>query len=355
METKVQKNIVSDFLLNDTYRIWRHILLQAVIFLITIGIFFDAPDKITLSLNRFYGWISYFLLLDVLVYFNAYVLCPLFLLKRKFSMYIIATVIFTIVASSVTIVLQQQFYDIAVISQEPSVVAIIFSIASSFFAIILFLGGISALLLFRQWLNENIRAKELEAATLQTELMFLKSQINPHFLFNMLNNANILVDEDPEMASHILLKLDELISYQMKEATRDKVYLMDDIGFLGDFLELEKTRRDHFDYTITYIEEDVKKAEVASLLFIPFVENAVKHNTDSEGLSYVRVSFTIEKDKLKFTCVNSIPQKETGQKKNGGLGLANIKRRLELLYKDHYKLEQIKTDKTYTVNLELKL
>lgn len=353
MEAVTNKNSVLSFFLDDKWHVYRHVLLQAVILMITIGVFFDAPDKLNLSQNRILGWISYFLFLNMLVYFNAYVLCPRFLMKNKFVIYIISVVVFTVFALLVMMILQEYFYDIAVIHQEPSSIAIFFSIVSSFFAIFLFLVGISALLLFKQWINQNIRANELEAATLKTELMFLKSQINPHFLFNMLNNANILVDEEPDMASRILLKLDDLLRYQMNDSTRDKVYLSEDIVFLKDFLDLEKTRRDHFEYTISK-EGDIDGIEVAPLLFIPFVENAVKHNLDSERLSYVHLWIAVQNNSLKFRCENSIPQKEI-QRKVGGLGLANIKRRLDLLYKGNYVLEQTKTESVYTVNLELKL
>ncbi len=321
-ETTRNKNSLSLFLLNGKYRVYRHLLLQAVILLITVGIFFDTPDKVNLSLNRFYGWISYFLFMNMLVYFNAYVLCPRFLLKKKFSIYIFSIIIFTVFVLLIMVVLQEYFYDIAVIHQEPSTVAIVFSILSSFFAILLFLAGISALVLFKHWLNDTIRASELESANLNTELTFLKSQINPHFLFNMLNNANILVEDEPDMASHILIKLNDLLSYQTNEATHDKVFLNEDIAFLRDFLDLEKTRRDYFEYTLS-IEGNTDKVEVASLLFIPFVENAVKHNVDSEGLSYVYLSFKVGEDKLKFTCENSIPQKEkTPHKKKWRVGIA---------------------------------
>jgi len=183
--------------------------------------------------------------------------------------------------------------------------------------------------------------------------MFLKSQINPHFLFNMLNNANILIDENPRMSSQILIKLDDLLRYQMTDSTRDQVDLSADIGFLRDFLDLEKTRRDEFEYMISE-RGDINHVQVAPLLFIPFVENAIKHNHNDGGVSYVHLSFAVRNNNLEFICENSISQ-DQAEKKIGGIGLANIKRRLDLLYKENYVLEQIKTDTTYTVNLALKL
>lgn len=353
MGTLANKRI-SSFLLDNKYRVYRHLCLQIVILMITVGVFFDAPDKMNLSTNRILGWVGYYLFMNMLVYFNAYILFPRFLAKNKIFSYAISLLIFTIFALLIMMILQEYFYDIAVTHQEEiSGVAIFLSIVSSMLAILLFLGGISALLLFKRWMISRRRTNDLRLATSQSALSFLKSQINPHFLFNMLNNANILVDEDPDMASYILVKLDDLIKYQINDSTKDKVYLDEDINFLTDFLDLEKIRRDQFTYTISK-EGETHNLKVPPLLFIPFVENAVKHNSDSESLSYINIGFTVKGKHLAFTCKNSKPIK-TVRREVGGLGLANIKKRLDLLYGANYSLQTDETDTTYTVDLRLTL
>jgi len=344
------KNGISSFLIDDTYHLHRHLLLQVVILAISASIFFDAPDKLNLSLNRFYGWISYFLFLNMLVYVNVYFLFPRFLAKNKVFAYAISVVLFTIFALFIMVILQELFYDIAVTQQQPTPIAVFLSIASSMCAIFLFLGGISTLLLFRQWIVSNRNINNLQIATFRSELDFLKSQINPHFLFNMINNANILVDEDPKMASRILDKLDDMLQYQFNDSTQDKVLVKADIAFLSDFLELEKVRRDHFEYTVG-IAGNIEDVEVPPLLFIPFVENAVKHNLDTNR-SYVHLQFRMDNDRLFFECENSKPLKPV-KRDAGGLGLANIKRRLDLLFENNYVLDITETETTYTVNLVL--
>lgn len=349
---KIHKNDISSFLIDDKYHIHRHIVLQAIILAISVSIFFDAPDKLDISLNRFYGWISYFLFLNMLVYVNVYVLFPRFLVKNKVFAYAISVALFTIFALFIMVILQELFYDIAVTHGQPSGIAIFLSIASSMCGIFLFLGGISTLLLFKQWIISNWKINNLQIATFQSELNFLKSQINPHFLFNMINNANIMVGEDPKMASHILNKLDDMLQYQFNDSTQDNVSLKADITFLSDFLDLEKVRRDHFEYSVS-IEGSMDDVEVPPLLFIPFVENAVKHNLDTNK-SYVHLKFRMEDDRLLFECENSKPAKPV-KRDAGGLGLANIKRRLDLLFENNYVLDVLETETTYTVNLELKL
>ena len=186
------------------------------------------------------------------------------------------------------------------------------------------------------------------------ELQQLKKQINPHFLFNMLNNANILVKDAPDEASQILEKLDNLLRYQLNDSTRREVFLTADIQFLTSFLELEKVRRDHFEYTI-FQEGNMENICIPPLLFIPFVENAVKHNFDSEHPSYVHLFFKVEDNQLEFQCENSKPAVATGKSHVGGIGLTNIRRRLELLYLGRYLLEVAETENKYVVILKLDL
>lgn len=110
--------------------------------------------------------------------------------------------------------------------------------------------GVTAVLLFRNWIRSDQAISELQSATLQTELDLLKNQINPHFLFNMLNNANVLLKREPKEASTVLFKLEDLLRYQMEESEKEKIKLSSDIHFLKDYLQLEKIRRDDFEFCI---------------------------------------------------------------------------------------------------------
>lgn len=345
---------LSSFLIEDKYRIYRHLLVQVFILIISFGNFFDAPDKLNLSLNRMYGWVGYYIFLNVLVYFNAYVLYPCFLAKNKIGAYIGSVILFIFGMGFVMILLQENFYDIAVIRHEPSVAAIILNIASSLLALLFFIGGIATLLSLKQWMTDKRRIGHLKAATTESELKYLKSQINPHFLFNMLNNANILIEDEPEKAIAILTNLNELLGYQLNGSLQEKVRLNDEIRFLNHYLALEKTRRDHFEYTLL-LNGNTECVEVAPLLFIPFVENAVKHNAPACTGSFVEISFCLQSDELTFVCRNSASEEMAFSKDRGGLGLTNIRRRLDLLFGNTYRLEQTKTNGIYTVKLQIKI
>src|SRR5690606_2380624 len=162
----------------------------------------------------------------------------------------------------------------------------------------------------------------------------LQHQINPHFLFNMLNNANIMATEDSAKSAGMLSRLNELLRYQVNAGAMESVSLAADIAFLGDYLELEKMRRDRFGYTIQ--QEGDMDVDVPPLLFIPFVENAVKHNP--ENGSEVDIVFRMTGRTLYFECRNPKARRKLRSTAGGGIGLANVRRRLDLLCKQRYNL-----------------
>lgn len=356
-------NILPVFLIDKRYRILRHILLQLLIVIITVNIFWDTPDHLILNQERFYAWLIYYFIINLLTYASIYILVPRFLLKDKYFLYIISSIILIFFSISLIMILQGVLFEPTISGRpQPEVTeqnsaflnfVMFFGAISSVFGIGLVIAGISTILLLRNWIEQDQRIGQLESATLQSELDFLKSQINPHFLFNMLNNANIMLDEDPEMASGILIKLDDLLRYQFNDSTREKVYLNADINFLTDFLDLEKTRRDNFNYILSK-EGNINNVQIPPLLFIPFVENAVKHNTDSNNESYIHLTFNVSNGKLTFTCENSKPLNPV-KKKVGGLGLTNIKRRLDLLFQNNYLFKIDESERKYSVYLQIKL
>jgi LytS/YehU family sensor histidine kinase len=166
----------------------------------------------------------------------------------------------------------------------------------------------------------------------------------------MLNNANIMAGEDVEKSSYILTKLDDLLHYQVNEGLKKTVRLKDDIEFISDYLELEKIRRDNFIYNI-HIEGNTN-IDVPPLLFIPFVENAVKHNPEND--SYVEIIFRITGNNLYFECKN--PKAKLHRvREEGGIGLVNMRKRPELLFEKDYSLNLKDEKEVYTVILECRI
>ncbi|WP_247651661.1 sensor histidine kinase [Chitinophaga eiseniae] len=221
------------------------------------------------------------------------------------------------------------------------------------FLTVLLLAASASIKLFQKGMMDKQLIYELEQSKTYAELEQLKNQINPHFLFNMLNNANVLTKKDPEKASQVLMKLSDLLRYQLYDSARDRVLLTSDIRFLEDFLNLEKVRRDSFDFLISK-EGDLSGVQIPPLLFISFVENAVKHNNDATRSSYVNLYFDVRNDELFFKCINSKPMLKSVNN-TGGLGLTNVKRRLELLFPATHRLNIEDDSERYCVTLTIKL
>lgn len=356
-------NTIPDFLLNPRFRIYRHLALQSVILLIAMNVLWDTPDKLLITPARLQVCICYFLLMDFIIYMNLYVALPRFLLKDKLFKYLISVislVLFAVMAIGVMQTLIFETVDPSELSYSTPEVnnvnyaAILLGILSSSFAIIFLIFGISALVLFRHWLSDNQRIDDLRSATLQSELKLLKDQINPHFLFNMLNNANLLIRKRRPEASEVLFKLEDLLRYQINDSAQETVQLSSEIHFLNDFLNLEKIRRDNLGFTISK-EGDINSVFLPPMLFIPFVENAVKHNPDSDKPSCIDISFKIRGYILEFRCTNSKPAMPAKRNAVGGLGLKNIRRRLGLLFPDRHILEIKEDESVYAVYLKLDL
>jgi sensor histidine kinase YesM len=214
------------------------------------------------------------------------------------------------------------------------------------------LASVVGLKVFKKWIIDVQRMNELHQTNLKTELEQLKSQVNPHFLFNTLNNLLVLTQTDPQKASQVLLGLSDLLRYQLYDSAREKILLSKDIAFIHNLLTLEKIRKNDFSYTI-HTEGSVDGKNLPPFLFIPFVENAIKHGASTVGHSYLTLNFRITDKHLHFSSENSKPPVKANT--IGGLGLVNIKRRLELLYPGNHTLEIKDSSDKYIVNLIIPL
>ncbi|MDQ8004371.1 MAG: histidine kinase [Pedobacter sp.] len=328
------ENWALQFLISSKYRIYRHLLLIVSFSAVLLN---SGPEVTAPALTL--------LLFLLLFYVNMYLLVPKLLFKNKYILYCLS--ILGIIALSAKI------YSLAVYIFDLETDENGLNIPLFASLIIVLVCASSSIKLFQKWIVDKQLIYELEKSKTVAELEQLKNQINPHFLFNMLNNANVLTKKDPEKASQVLMKLSDLLRYQLYDSARDKVLLTSDIHFLEDFLNLEKVRRDSFDFVISK-EGNLSGVQIPPLLFISFVENAVKHNNDATKSSYVNLFFDVSHDELFFKCVNSKPTTKAVNA-NGGLGLANIKRRLELLFPHAHQLEIEDKPETYSITLTLKL
>lgn len=341
----IDENLVIRFFIASKYRFYRHSIMIAFF---GLAIYNSDPEytEPTETISRIIALLMFLLL----AYSNMYLLVPKLLLKNQYIKYGLSVLAVIIVSGFIS--WTGQFVYGADVRLDPGKADI--GLVPLSFVIIVVISASAAIKLFQQWILDAQTITELEQANANAELEQLKNQINPHFLFNMLNNANVLTKKDPEKASQVLMKLSDLLRYQLYDSTREKVLLTSDIRFLEDFLNLEKIRRDSFDFLISK-EGNLNGIQIPPLLFISFVENAVKHNNDSEKPSYVNLEFKSYNHELVFKCINSKPDLAPLKTGSGGLGLINIKRRLELLFPSAHLLKIENNEGSFCVTLSIKL
>jgi len=194
--------------------------------------------------------------------------------------------------------------------------------------------------------------QKLKSDKLEAELMLLKNQINPHFFFNTLNNLYALIKKDANAAQEYVLKLSELMRFTIYESGKEKVKLADEIAYLINFIDLQ-TSRYQKQIDINF-EKKIQNSEttIAPLLFINLVENAFKHGVEKAiDTTFVYIELKQDDQKISFTIKNNFESEDNTE--SNGIGLANLKDRLQLIYPNAHKLTQSIDKNTYTATLEI--
>lgn len=217
------------------------------------------------------------------------------------------------------------------------------TICSGIVGICLYVFGLSALLFFQNWIRVQRHITLLRNETLRQEYLFLRKQINPHFLFNVLNNIEISVFDEPDLAYELLQNLIKLLEYQFEDSQRDKTTVKNETDFIASYLSLEQSRRDNFSYEID-TDEDAKYIQVPTLLFIPIIENAVKYSCQTDKMLNVKASFKVNGKWLILECSNPYNPFKVRKMNHHGIGLENIRRRLELIYDGKAKISSWQDD-----------
>jgi len=229
--------------------------------------------------------------------------------------------------------------------------------ASSLVAILMsaFLAGIALLVHHvRRSLVVKRQLKEEQQKRTEAELEWLKNQLNPHFLFNTLNNISSLVQIDADKAQDAIAQLSDLLRYAMYESRHETVPIQGEVEFMRNYISLMELRcNDKTEVTTTF---DVQKnMEIAPLLFISLIENAFKHGVSSSRPSKIDIRLIQDEDQLVFICDNTNYPKDDADRSGSGIGLENTRRRLELIYKGHYDWEQSLENDIYHVRIILNI
>lgn len=305
------------------------------------------------------------LFLVIFYYVNTQVLIPQLLMKEKWGLYILSII------SSLLLFLFLPKY-IAGLIASPEIRPLVnldnsknqnrprfrrrgmvdtYNIAIFF---LVFTVG-TCIAVIQRWLKTEETRKETESQKLSTELSFLKSQINPHFFFNTLNNIYSLAIVRSEKTAPAVMKLSSIMRYILTETTQDLVPLQNEVDFIHNYIELQQVRLTEKTKVIFQSEGLIENKLVAPLIFIPFVENAFKYGISTKHESTIEIHLNVFENSLELSVKNYIVPSESNMLENTGIGINNVKRRLELMYPGKHILSYQSTDNYYFVHLEIQL
>ena len=290
-------------------------------------------------------WIAFYWLAPTMgVYLvNFYLFIPLLWVRHRFWLFGVANVLLLIISN------------LHLINNDINTLPDYFRAGYSLFLIISLLLSVMAIggaLSIRYMMRRSERRqKEVEA-----ELAWLKNQINPHFLFNTLNNISSLAQIDADETQEAIMQLSDLLRYAMYETNKPKVRLDGEVEFMRNYIELMKLRCNEMTKVDAQFTIHNAQSEVAPLLFISLVENAFKHGMNSNEPASINIRLEQQDDTLVFVCDNTNNPKPTKDRSGSGIGLENTRRRLDLLYPGCYTWEQaITTENVYHVKISIRL
>ena len=287
---------------------------------------------------------AYWLAPAVVVYLLNFYLCvPMLWFRHRRWQFVVANVVLTLTSNAHVI-----FKDFK--SLPENMLA-----GYSSFLIIALLVNLMAIFIALS-IRYVMRQSEKKQKEVEAELAWLKNQINPHFLFNTLNNISSLTQIDADKAQDTVMQLSDLLRYAMYETNKQKVPLEGEVEFMRNYIDLMKLRCNEMTTVSEEIAVEDGKAEVAPLLFISLIENAFKHGMNSNAPATINICLTQKDDTLIFTCDNTNNPKPTKDRSGSGIGLENTRRRLDLLYQGRYQWEQTITPKNiYHVKITLNI
>ncbi|MCQ0111798.1 Histidine kinase [Zhouia amylolytica] len=290
----------------------------------------------------------------LVVYFNIYFLIPRFILKKKYLEYAILFVICLgahyVIRSGLNFwLVTEDIWPEAEGGQRPFGFNHIVAVVVGELYVV---GLTSAIKFFADYIYERNKNQQLRELQYQTELKYLKSQIQPHFYFNTLNNLYALTLKKSSLASDVVLKLSEIMQYIIYDANKKKVDLIQEINYIDNYVELEKIRFGNLVDINIGISGDIDNIKVAPLIFLPFIENAFKHGLRNTNGMTLDIDFERLDGQLLFKCKNTFNANARSNNLNG-IGVKNVERRLDILYGNKHKLDIFDKDDTYEVLLQV--
>ncbi|MEQ9304568.1 MAG: histidine kinase [Marinoscillum sp.] len=274
---------------------------------------------------------------------------PLFLDSRRYYSYLIVSVLFSVIMAVIFVGVFWLGYPAF---RAFALLKLLQGAVGSFI-----IGQCGSLLRgFISW-NENLQNRTaLENQSLRNELAMLKAQLSSHFLFNTLNNIDTLIYRSQDEASAMLIKLSALLRYMLYESDAREVPIEKEAEYISQLTELQRMRFEQPNYVELKIDNSANGLTIVPLLFLPFIENAFKFVSRPVSMPAIKIHLNVTDQQVRLTCQNYFsPEKQELKETRQGIGLANARRRLELLYADSFDLRISTTDNIFKVDLSIKM
>lgn len=334
------ESFIKQFIFEPKYKLLRHGAFWVLLYIDELLSFIGLTAELEFPMITLIQ-----LILDMaVVYSTLYILIPKYLQQKKYALFLFFAFIGVFLNAQIFLWVESFYYYYE--DDHLSIYLTIFLETSSI------LGLAMALKLMKNQVSEAQEREQLMSQKNKVELQTLKDQINPHFLFNVLNTIYIQTKVAPKEASDAIMKLSDMLRYQIYDAAeKDKVSISTELEFLKNYTDLEILRRDNLNI-IWEIEDELKRIMIPPFVFLPLVENAIKHSKSSNlSLEEIRISLVSLADDVQFNCINTIGDLVH---ESGGFGLKNLKKRLELLFQGNYSFNVDQKGSTFNAQLLIK-
>lgn len=332
-----------------------YLLLLFMFFLLTFAMNVDGRSDLSLKIlmsGWFKGVAMFAILPGILGFYVGYgYLFPNFIQKRKIKLFFLMQIAVMLVGAVISQMMSM------IVFEEWHLSAFSFEVVFSqliFLSFIIFINSVIGIVMrgFIASYDDILVKEELMEKNKMVQLELVRAQLNPHFLFNTINNIDVLITQNPQRASDCLVKLSEMMRYMLYESKDERVEAGVEINYIQQYIELQRLRTDIVDFIKFDLSGDWTNHLLAPMTLIPFIENAFKHSENVRESGAVRINLLFESGRIYFNCMNRISNR-LFINKSGGLGNELIEKRLHLLYGDDFSLDIVMDESNYEVKLNI--
>ncbi len=324
----------------------------AVVLLLCLPLLFIPSEEAGRTIDIYIKIVSVIFPILLIFYFNFFFLIVRLLVKRRWRWYILSNI-------GISLLFSLTSFGVYTFFPDPFDTAyhlpfVVFAVRNLFLVTIVAVLAVAIRMTIEWYRTENAKAK-IEAVASQAELKNLKSQLNPHFLFNTLNNIYSLISIDKDKAQHSVLGLSKILRYVLYDNNQDKVQLQKELLFTRSYIELMSLRLTEKVNVSVNIPDETNGDMIAPLMFITLIENAFKHGVSQTESSFIDIGIEISDNLVTCTVKNSFFPKKENDYSGSGIGITNLKRRLELIYPKKHEYNISLLDNVYVSTLKIEL